>query len=111
MGSGGGGRRQWRLRRHVASLLSTRPFTLPLPGLQVLDRVLAKAGGRRWWGTLGGRVKAQRAYRLAARGDTTKVGPRLEAAQTDACLHCNVLSSQHSILIYQGACAPRSCCF
>ena len=53
-------------------LTCTHPLLL---GLQVLDRVLAKVGGRLWWGTLGGRVKAQRAYRLAAGGDASKVCP------------------------------------
>jgi hypothetical protein len=75
----------------VGSLLSTPWYPTSLPALQVLDRVLAKAGGRRWWGTLGGRVKAQRAYRLAARGDISKVVSRLEAART-AALHCSALS-------------------
>jgi hypothetical protein len=43
----------------------------------VLDRVLAKAGGQRWWAALSGRVKAQRAYALAASTQTS----RLEAAR------------------------------
>ena len=34
--------------------------------LQVLDRVLAQGGGRRWWAALSGRAKAQRAYNQAA---------------------------------------------
>lgn len=36
--------------------------------------MIAKAGGRRWWTTLSGRVKAQRAYNLGASGRVGKVG-------------------------------------
>ncbi|PRW57399.1 TRIGALACTOSYLDIACYLGLYCEROL chloroplastic [Chlorella sorokiniana] len=39
----------------------------------VLDRVIAKAGGRRWWTALSGRVKAQRAYNLGASGRVGKL--------------------------------------
>lgn len=35
--------------------------------------MLAKAGGRRWWAALSGRVKAQRAYNLGASGRVRKV--------------------------------------
>ena len=41
--------------------------------LQVLDRVLARAGGQRWWAALSGRVKAQRAYNRAKAGEGRKV--------------------------------------
>ncbi|PSC71107.1 rRNA-processing EFG1 [Micractinium conductrix] len=43
----------------------------------VLDRVLARAGGQRWWAALSGRVKAQRAYNRAKAGE----GRKLEAVR------------------------------
>lgn len=41
---------------------------------QVLDRVLARTGGHRWWAALIGRVKAQRMYNQANTVDAKKVG-------------------------------------
>ncbi|KAL4452107.1 hypothetical protein ABPG75_007769 [Micractinium tetrahymenae] len=39
----------------------------------VLDRVLARAGGQRWWAALSGRVKAQRMYIQANAGEAKKL--------------------------------------
>lgn len=40
--------------------LTWHAHTPPLP--QILDRVLARIGGRTWWATLGSRMHAQRAF-------------------------------------------------
>ena len=37
--------------------------------LQVLDRVMAKVGGNRWWTAIGGRIKAQRLYKSMVSDD------------------------------------------
>ena len=45
---------------HVTAYVAMEPECLRLT--QVLDRVIAKVGGRNWWANLSGRAKAQQMW-------------------------------------------------
>lgn len=56
---------------NVEDLTFCRQLRVAVDPGQVLDRALARAGGRNWWTVLLGRVRAQRAWALHREGVRT----------------------------------------